>query len=91
MDIIEGSWNFILFPVILGLLTLLFLVVIAFLEGAETHPILPVHRPDIEKGLLENGTPCEYLRNFTIEIMRDNEPIMNINAELKHRVVWMKE
>lgn len=91
MDIIEGSWNFILFPIILGLMTLLFLVVIAFLEEAETQPILPVHRPDVEKGLLKNGTPCEYLRNFTIEIMKDNEPIMNINAELKHRVVWMKE
>lgn len=91
MDIIEGSWNFILFPVILGLLTILFLVIIAFLEEAEKRPILPVYRPDQEQGVLKNGIPCEYLRNFTIEIMQDNEPIMNIDAELRHRVVWIKE
>jgi hypothetical protein len=91
MDFIDSFWNLILLPVILGLFTFIFLVVVASLEEAEKRPILPVHRPDEELGLLRNGTPCEYLRNFTIEIMRDNEPIMNIDTELRHRVVWMKE
>jgi len=91
MDILIDSANIVLLPVILGLFTFIFLVVVATLEEAEKRPILPVHRPDEELGLLRNGTPCEYLRNFTIEIMRDNEPIMNIDAELRHRVVWIKE
>ena len=91
MDFIDSFWNLILLPVILGLFTFIFLVVVATLEEAEKRPILPVYRPDEELGLLRNGTPCEYLRNFTIEILENDEPIMNINTELKHRVIWIKQ
>jgi hypothetical protein len=59
-----------------------------YLELAEKRPILPVLKRDLEDGQQDS---CKYTRNFTIEIMRDNEPIMNIDAELRHRVVWMKD
>ena len=91
MDFLDSSWNYILLPIVLALFTFLFLLIIAALEEAEKRPLLPVHRPDEEQGVLKNGTPCEYLRNFTIEIMRDNEPIMNIDTELRHRVIWVKQ
>jgi len=90
MDVIDNSWNYILLPVILGIFTFVFLLIIAALEEAEKRPLLPVHRPDIEHGV-RNGTPCEYLRNFTIEILENNEPIMNIDTELRHRVIWIKQ
>ena len=63
------------------------LVIYIYMELAERRPLLPVVKKDLEGGQQES---CKYTRNFTIEIMRDNEPIMNIDAELRHRVVWMK-
>ena len=59
-----------------------------YLELAAKKPLLPVIKKDLEEGSQETH---KYTRNFTIEIMRDNKPIMNIDAELRHRVVWMKD
>ena len=44
---------------------------------------------DLELGLNKNNTPCEYLRNFTVEIMENNQPIMNIDTELRQRITWV--
>jgi len=74
-------------PALVILIALSTVSVWVYLELAEKKPILPVLKRDLEGGL----ESCKYTRNFTIEIMRDNEPIMNIDAELRHRVVWMKD
>jgi hypothetical protein len=74
-------------PLVVFLTAALLFSMCVYLELAEKKPILPVLKRDLEDGQQES---CKYTRNFTIEIMRDNEPIMNIDAELRHRVVWMK-
>ena len=58
----------------------------AYLELVGKKPILPVLKKDLEEGIRTK----EYTRNFTIEVLRDNHHLMNIDAELKHRIVWMK-
>jgi hypothetical protein len=74
-------------PLVVFLTAALLLSMCVYLELADKRPLLPVVKKDLEDGQQES---CKYTRNFTIEIMRDNEPIMNIDAELRHRVVWMK-
>ena len=74
-------------PALVILISLSTVSVWVYLELTEKRPILPVLKRDLEDGQQES---CKYTRNFTIEIMRDHEPIMNIDAELRHRVVWMK-
>ena len=75
-------------PLVVFLTSALLLSLCVYLEVAEKRPLLPVVKKDLEDGQQES---CKYTRNFTIEIMRDNQPIMNIDAELRHRVVWMKD
>ena len=75
-------------PLVVFLTSALLLSLCVYLELAEKRPLLPVIKKDLEDGQQES---CKYTRNFTIEIMRDNKPIMNIDAELRHRVVWMKD
>ena len=58
----------------------------AYMELVDKKPILPV----LKKDLGEEIRTKEYTRNFTIEVLRDNHHLMNIDAELKHRIVWMR-
>ena len=44
---------------------------------------------DLELGLNKNKTPCEYLRNFTVEILENDQPIMNIDTQLRQRITWV--